>query len=86
MTYGGGGSGGKTTAWVTWQSYPEATGAFEDLLLLQDGISHQTMSALELFVVFLYDRTSDTKVNDCRKHIVHTEVQNTGDFTTHNSM
>ena len=58
--------------------YPEAAGAFEDLLLLQDGISDKTMSSLERFVVLLYDQTNDiTNVNDCRKHIVHTEVQNT---------
>ena len=40
----GGGGGGNKTDWVTWQSYPEPTDAFEDLLLLQEGISDQTMS------------------------------------------
>ena len=48
-----GGGGGKKTAWVTWQSYPEATTAFEGLLLLQDGISDQNMSTLERFVASL---------------------------------
>ena len=37
---------GKKTAWVTWQSYPETAGAFEDLLLLQDGIGDHTISTL----------------------------------------
>ena len=56
---------GKKTAWFTWQSYPEATGAFEDLL-----IGDHTMSTLERLVVLLYDRTSDiTMVNDCRKQL-----------------
>ena len=73
----GGGGGVKKTTWVTCQSYPEATGSFEDLLLLQDGIRDQTMSTLGRFVVLLYDRTSDfTKVNNRGKHIVHTEVLN----------
>ena len=53
------------------QSYPEATmyGLFlKNLLLLQDRISDQTMSTL--FVVLIYDRTSDTiKFNDCRKQL-----------------
>ena len=53
------------TAWFTWQSYPEATGAFEDLL-----IGDHTMSTLERLAVLLYDRTSDiTMVNDCRKQL-----------------
>ena len=60
----------KKTAWVTWQSYPQATGAFENLLLLKDVIDDHTMSALERFVVLLYDRTSDiTIVNDCWKQL-----------------
>ena len=60
----------KKTAWVTWQSYPEATVSFENLLLLQDGISDQTMSTLEQFVVLLYDKKSDSiKVNDCKKQL-----------------
>ena len=64
------GGRGKKTAWVTWQSYPKATGAFEDLLLLQDGIDDHTLSDLERFVVLLYDRTSDiTIVNDCWKQL-----------------
>ena len=64
------GGRGKKTAWVTWQSYPEATDALEDLLLLQDVIGEHTMSTLERFVVLLYDRTSDiTMINDCRKQL-----------------
>ena len=56
---------GMKTAWFTWQSYPEATGAFEDLL-----IGDHTMSTLERLVVLLYDRTSDiTMVNDCREQL-----------------
>ena len=64
------GGRGKKTAWDTWQSYPEATEAFEDLLLMQGDISDPTMSVLERFVVLLYDRTSDiTEVNEARKQL-----------------
>ena len=70
-SFGGGGGNGDTTADVIWQLYPEATGAFEDLLLLEDGISDQTMSTIERFVVLLYDRANDIIENN-------TKVQNTG--------
>ena len=75
---GGGGGESRKQLGSHVSHYPEAAGAFEDLLLLQDGIRGKTMSSLERFVVLLYDQTNDiTNVNDCRKHIVHTEVQST---------
>ena len=50
---------------------PKATGAFEDILLLQDGISDQTMSTLSIYPVLVYDWARDiTKVNDCRKQLL----------------
>ena len=54
---------GKKTAWNTWEVFPEVTEAFEDL-----DMSEATMVLLELFVVLLYDSTSDImNVNDARK-------------------
>ena len=44
---------GKKTAWNTWQNSPEATEAFEELLLMQGDISDHTMSVVERFVVLL---------------------------------
>ena len=62
------GGRGKKTAWNTWQVFPEATEAFEQLLLMEDSIRESTMLVLERFVVLLYHRTSDQeKVNDVRK-------------------
>ena len=59
-----GGGGCEKATWVTWQSYPEATGAFEDLLLLLGGIHDQTMPILERFEMLFWDRASDiTKVH-----------------------
>ena len=40
------GGRGKKTAWNTWNVFPEATGAFEDLLLMQGDIRSSTISAL----------------------------------------
>ena len=62
------GGRGKNTAWNTWQVFPEATEAFEQLLLMEDSISESTMLVLERFVVLLYHHTSDQEnVNDIRK-------------------
>ena len=64
------GGRGKKNAWSTWKVYPEATDAFEDLLLMQDEISNHAMSVLERFVVLLYDCTNDNmRVNDARKKL-----------------
>ena len=45
------GGKGKRTSWNTWQSFPEATDAFEELLLMQGDISDHTMAVLEQFVL-----------------------------------
>ncbi|MGH0167072.1 UNVERIFIED_CONTAM: hypothetical protein FKN15_052462 [Acipenser sinensis] len=54
---------GKKIAWDTWKGFPEATEAFEDLLLMQTDISKSMMSVLERFVVLLYDHISETMEN-----------------------
>ena len=64
------GGRGKKIAWSTWKVYPEATDAFEELLLMQDEISNHAMSVLERFVALLNDRTNDNmRVNDARKQL-----------------
>ena len=61
---------GGTTAWNTWNVFPEVTAAFEDLLLMQDTISSSTMSTLERFVILMYDCTSDLiEINKARKQL-----------------
>ena len=64
------GGRGKKSAWNTWQVYPEVTGAFERLLLMEE-TGKTAMAALERFVVLLYDCTSDLlQVNDARKQLL----------------
>ena len=54
--------------WNTWKVLPNASKAFEDLLLMREDTFSSSMSLLEQFVVLLYDNTSDlVKVNDARK-------------------
>ena len=61
---------GKKTAWNTWNIFPEVTAAFEDLLHMQESIRNATISTLQRFVVFMYDRTSDIEeVNVVRKYL-----------------
>ncbi len=61
---------GKKTAFNTWNVFPEVTGAFEDLLHMQENFGSTTISTLQRFVVLMYDRTSDiAEVNDSRKHL-----------------
>ena len=63
------GGRGKKSAWNTWQMYPEVTGAFERLLLMEE-TGKTAMAALEQFVVLLYDRFSDLlQVTDARKQL-----------------
>ena len=46
------------------------TAAFEDLLFMQGDIRSSTTSALERFMILMYDCTSDiTKINEARKHL-----------------
>ena len=47
------GGKGKKTTWITWQNSPEATDAFEELLLMQGDTSDHTISVVERFVVLL---------------------------------
>ena len=62
------GGKGKNTNWAVLPRSYNVWALFKNLLLLQDRISDQTMSTL--FVVLIYDRTSDTiKFNDCRKQL-----------------
>lgn len=64
------GGRGKKTAWNTWNVFSEVTAAFEDLLLMQSDIRSSTISALERFVILMYDRTSDTEeINEARKQL-----------------
>ena len=64
------GGRGKKTAWNTWKVFPEVTAAFEDLLLMQGHIRSSTISALERFVILMYDRTSDiVEINEARKQL-----------------
>lgn len=64
------GGRGKKTAWDTWKCFPEATEAFEDLLLMHSDISDPTLSVLEWFVVLLYECTNDAmEVNVVRKQL-----------------
>ena len=64
------GGRGKKTAWSTWKVYLEATGTFEELLIMQDEISNHAISVLERFAVLPYDCTNDNmRVNDARKQL-----------------
>jgi hypothetical protein len=47
---------GKKCAWRTWVAFPEATSAFEDMMLMRSDISHTSLAILERFTVLLYDR------------------------------
>ena len=61
---------GKRTAWETWKSFPEVTGALQELLAMPSEVSKGSRSLIERFVVLMYDRTSDCmEVNDARKHL-----------------
>ncbi len=61
---------GKKTAFNTWNVFPEVTGAFEDLLHMQENFESTTISTVQRFVVLMYDRTSDiAEVNEARKHL-----------------
>jgi len=61
---------GKKTAWQTWQTFPEVTKAFKELMNLEGGVNPTSMSVVERFVVLMYDRTSDkTDVNEARKQL-----------------
>ena len=75
------GGRGKKTAWKIWQVFPDLTEALEHLLSMED-ISDSVMSALERFVVLLYDRTSDqVSVNNARKQLF-TQVMQLRELTT----
>ena len=64
------GGRGKKTAWNTWKVFPDITAAFEDLLLMQSTIRASTISALEQFVILMYDRTSGISgINEARKQL-----------------
>ncbi|XP_034062878.1 uncharacterized protein LOC117540355 [Gymnodraco acuticeps] len=61
---------GKKTAWETWKSFPEVTGAFNELLCMPSEVSEGSMLLLERFVVLMYDQTSESmEVNDARKQL-----------------
>ena len=61
---------GKKTAWETWKSFPEVSGAFNELLCMPSEVSEGSMFLLERFVVLMYDRTSESmEVNDARKQL-----------------
>ncbi len=49
---------GKKTAWNTWKSLPELTGALLTLAHAPTGIPEESMKAMERYVILLYDRTS----------------------------
>ena len=51
------GGRGKKTAWDTWTSFPDVTGAFLDLSYQPTCVSLESLSLLERFVVLMYDRT-----------------------------
>ena len=54
---------GKKTAWAVWGTFPEVTNAFLQLASAPRVISSHAMSAIERFVVLLYDRTSINVIN-----------------------
>ncbi len=61
---------GKKTAWNTWKSLPELTGALLTLAHAPTGISEESMKAMERYVILLYDRTSTcTDINEARKKL-----------------
>ena len=61
---------GKKSAWETWKVFGEVTNAFLAISNMPVTITDEVMSALERFVILLYDRTSvDTDVDQCRKHL-----------------
>ena len=65
---------GKKTAFNTWKLFTEVTAAYEDLLHMQENIGDSPISALQHFVVLMYDRTSDiAEVNEARKHVKNLE-------------
>ena len=61
---------GKKTAWATWSVFPEVSNAFNELSMLPNVMSDESMAYIERFVVLLYDRTSeDSSVNEARKKL-----------------
>ena len=49
---------GKKTAWNTWETYPEVTRAFVELVSGPSSITDETLATIERFIVLMYDRTS----------------------------
>jgi len=61
---------GKKTAWETWNSFPAVTAAFLELSACPSLVSDSSFTAIERFVVLLYDRmSSSSEVNVTRKQL-----------------
>ena len=61
---------GKRSAWSAWDSYPQLTEALLSLCNVSSEVDESTLSALERYIVILYDRTSDcVNLNAARKQL-----------------
>lgn len=61
---------GKTSAWNAWETYPQVTGAFNELARCPLDISMECKLVLERFVVLLYDKTSEhNEINKARREL-----------------
>ena len=68
--------------------FPEVSGVFEELSMLPDMISEDSMAYIERYVVLLYDRTSgdaSVNVNDTRKTLC-SRSQITRKYSTHEKL
>ena len=58
----------KKTCLDVWNVFPELTDALLELNLCPDDVPHQVLDIIQIYVVILYDRTSEALcVNDARR-------------------
>jgi len=69
---------GKNSAWSTWNSYPELTGALLNLTCVTDELDNimnlsrtdMIIYVLERFIILMFDRTSEcTDLDSARKQL-----------------
>ena len=62
---------GKPAAWNTWNSYEESTATFIRLSQTPTTLQPRDLEAIEMFIVFLYDRSSSLlSVNEARRWLL----------------
>jgi len=63
---------GKKTAWETWSNFPDVTDAFIEVVEHTPELTDDSLSAIERFVILMYDRTSDHTNVNCARQVLFT--------------